>query len=235
METNITTIPTSPKKTTTETNVGLFSVTSVIDGDTIKVNIGGKVETLRLIGIDTPETVDPRKLVQCFGKEASEKAKELLSGKRVKLEADPTQGEYDKYNRLLRYVFLEDETNFNKMMILEGYAHEYTYVLPYKYQMEFKQAEKDAREAKRGLWADDTCAGDTTVAVPTTHSQTTPSSSPPAANTTTCDCESNTYNCTDFKTHQKAQALFDCCKIKKGTDVHNLDSDSDGVACESLP
>lgn len=132
-----------------------FSVTRVVDGDTIDVIIEGKTERLRLIGIDTPETVDPRKPVQCFGKEASKKAKQLLSNKTVKLESDPTQGERDKYGRLLRYVVLPDGQSFNKLMISEGYAYEYTYSTPYKYQTEYKQAQKDARIAKRGLW--DSC------------------------------------------------------------------------------
>lgn len=147
----------------TEPAADLFLVSSVVDGDTVKVNINGTVETLRLIGIDTPETVDPRKPVQCFGVEASNKARALLSGKMVRLEADPTQGERDVYGRLLRYVFLSDGTNFNKLMIEQGYAFEYTYNTPYKYQVEFKQAETYARINKLGLWADDTCAG---VAMP---------------------------------------------------------------------
>ena len=74
---------------------------------------------------------------------------------------DPSQGTFDKYGRTLAYVFLPDETFFNEYMISEGYGHEYTYNLPYKYQEEFKVAEKKAREEKKGLWADDTCAGDT--------------------------------------------------------------------------
>lgn len=139
----------------------VFAVVSVTDGDTIKVNINGKTETLRLIGIDTPETVDPRKTVQCFGKEASTKAKEMLTGKKVRLEGDTTQGERDKYQRLLRYVYLEDGTFFNKWMIENGFAHEYTYNQPYKFQSEFKEAEKTARENRRGLWGD-ICNGDTT-------------------------------------------------------------------------
>ncbi len=143
----------------------LYKVETVVDGDTIKVDMDGKSETLRLIGIDTPETVDPRKPVQCFGEEASKKAKETLTGKTVRLEADPTQGERDKYQRLLRYVYLEDGISFNKWMIDEGYAHEYTYQSnPYKYQADFKDAERSARENKKGLWNETTCNGDTTVA-----------------------------------------------------------------------
>ena len=98
--------------------------------------------------------------MECFGKEAADKAKEILERKRVRLENDPTQGERDKYDRLLRYIFLEDGTNFNKMMISEGYAFEYTYDFSYKYQKEFKDAEKEAQDKKKGLWATDTCSGE---------------------------------------------------------------------------
>ena len=127
-------------------------VLRVIDGDTIQVIINATKETVRLIGVDTPEPVDPRKPVQCFGKEASDFAKSLLTDKTIFLEADTTQGDRDKYQRLLRFVFLENGTNVNKLLISEGYAHEYTYHLPYKYQGEFKAAEIDAQENNRGLW-----------------------------------------------------------------------------------
>lgn len=138
-----------------------YEVARVVDGDTIDVSIDGKVERLRLIGINTPETVDPRKPVECFGTEASNKAKTLLSGKKVILESDSSQGERDKYDRLLRYVFLEDGTSFNLLMVKEGYAYEYTYDLPYKYQTSFKQAQKEAEVNKAGLWGD-TCNGKNT-------------------------------------------------------------------------
>jgi len=161
----------------TQPSSNLFSVIRVVDGDTIKVNINGTTETLRLIGINTPETVDPRKPVECFGIEASNKAKSLLIGKKVRLESDPTQGERGIYGRLLSYVWLEDGTFFNKKMISDGYAYEYTYNTPYKYQTEFKQAEKEARENKRGLWANNACSDytesssdDSSQAVPTDQS-----------------------------------------------------------------
>jgi len=146
---------------TTTGDESLYTVVKVIDGDTIDVVVQGKTERLRLIGVDTPETVDPRKTVQCFGVEASNKAKEILNGQRVKIEADVTQGNRDKYGRLLRYVFLADDTNFNQRMIEDGYAHEYTYNVPHKYQTDFMAAEKNAREKKLGLWSDETCAGNT--------------------------------------------------------------------------
>ena len=132
-------------------------VTRVVDGDTIIVNADGETQKIRLIGVDTPEVVDPRKLVQCFGEEASAKTKATLLNNRVRLESDSSQGDRDKYDRLLRYVFLEDGINFNLLLIKEGFAHEYTYRLPYKYQDQFKQAQKNARLQEKGLWAKGVC------------------------------------------------------------------------------
>src|SRR3712207_834205 len=92
-----------------------YEVVKVVDGDTLDVkNKEGITERLRLIGINTPETVDPRKPVECFGKEASNRAKTLLHGGTVTLEFDPTQDTRDKYGRLLAYVILPDGTNYNK-------------------------------------------------------------------------------------------------------------------------
>jgi endonuclease YncB( thermonuclease family) len=150
------------KNPTTDNEYVYYSISKVVDGDTIKININGKEETFRLIGIDTPETVDPRKVVQCFGVEASNKAKELLSGKKVRIETDSSQGTYDKYDRLLGYIYREDGLFYNKYMIEQGYAHEYTYSTPYKYQKEFKNAQKEAQDNNRGLWSPNTCNGDTT-------------------------------------------------------------------------
>lgn len=139
----------------------LYKVVKVVDGDTIDIYKDGKNVKVRLIGIDTPETVDPRRQAQCFGREASAEAHRLLDGSMVAIETDPSQDAYDKYGRLLAYVFLQDGTMVNQQMIAEGYAHEYTYHLPYKYQSDFKKAEKIARKLSNGLWAEDTCAGNT--------------------------------------------------------------------------
>lgn len=156
----------------------LYSVVSVVDGDTIKLNIDGTTKTIRLIGMDTPETVDPRKPVQCFGKEASNKAKELLVGRSVRIEVDASQDTLDKYGRMLGYVFRDDGLFYNKYMIEQGFAHEYTYNIPYKYQSEFKAVEKLARENQRGLWSPDTCNGDTTSASESSGTQTAPATMP---------------------------------------------------------
>ena len=206
---------------------GFFLVTKVIDGDTIDVEINEKKETIRLIGIDTPEEVDPRKPVQCFAKEASNKAKEVLTGKSVRLEADTASGERDKYNRLLRYVFLEDQTNFNKMMVKEGYAYEYTYQnVSYKYQQEFKQAEKDARENKRGLWAEEKCSGKTSSLPSDTKTALTQSPTAPVI-TGSWTCAGKT-KCTQMTNCEEAYFYLKNCALTK------LDKDGDGVPCESI-
>lgn len=121
--------------------------TRVIDGDTIVLD---GTENIRLIGVDTPETKDPRKPVQYFGQEAYEFTKKLVEGKKVRLEYD--QDRTDKYDRTLAYVFLEDGTFVNAEIILQGYGHAYT-EFPFKYLEEFRLFEKQARESEIGLWA----------------------------------------------------------------------------------
>lgn len=130
-----------------------YVVDRVIDGDTIVLNIRGTAEKVRLIGLDTPEVVDSKKPVQCYGQEASAEANAILDGKVVRFEADPTQGTYDVYHRLLGYVFLPDGTNVEEYMIKNGFGREYTYRLPYKYQKQFKAAQVQAKAAGVGLWS----------------------------------------------------------------------------------
>ncbi|RJR14857.1 hypothetical protein C4579_03610 [Candidatus Microgenomates bacterium] len=126
-------------------------VKRVVDGDTIELTNG---ETVRYIGIDTPESVAPGKPVECFAQEASNKNKELVEGKIVKLEKDVS--ETDRYGRLLRFVYVDD-IFVNEYLVKEGYAHPATFPPDVKYQEMFKQAETEARENERGLWGT-TCA-----------------------------------------------------------------------------
>lgn len=121
-------------------------VARVIDGDTVELDTGEKV---RYIGMDTPETVDPRKPVQCFGAEAARRNGELVEGKLVVLRKDIS--ERDKYGRLLRYVWAGN-TFVNLELVKEGYATAFTFTPDVKYASDFVAAEKEAREAKRGLW-----------------------------------------------------------------------------------
>lgn len=143
----------------TGTQKGLLRVTKVVDGDTIEVEVAGKTEKIRMLGVNTPETVDPRRPVECYGKEASDHAKLILADASVELVADASQGDADKYGRLLRYVVMADGTDFGRTMIQDGYAYEYTYDKPYARQAEYKAAQAEAQAQKRGLWAQETCGG----------------------------------------------------------------------------
>lgn len=124
-------------------------VVRVIDGDTIEVQIGERLEPVRLIGIDTPESVRPGTPVECFGWEASAYTKSQLSGASVQLERDIT--DRDKYRRLLRYVW-KDGVLINQRLVAEGYAQVYTYPPDVKYDALLREAQEDARQAARGLW-----------------------------------------------------------------------------------
>ncbi len=124
-------------------------VTRVVDGDTIHVEMGGKDYRLRYIGIDTPETVDPRRPVGCFGREASERNRQLVEGRTVGLEKDVS--ETDSCGRLLRYVWVDDQM-VNGALVEEGYALAATYPPDVRYSGVFASLQAQAREGKRGLW-----------------------------------------------------------------------------------
>lgn len=206
----------------------LYEVVKVVDGDTLSVLIDGEKETIRLIGLNTPETVDPRRPVECFGLEASKKAKELLTGRKVFLEEDLTQGSRDKYNRLLRYAFRDDGLFYNLWMIENGYAYEYTYDTPYKYAEQFKSAQRIAQDKKIGLWGKETCSGQkinkAEKEVETKANNTSPNSPQGVGD----------KDCSDFTTQTDAQNFF-LAQGGPNSDPHKLDSDGDGNVCESLP
>jgi micrococcal nuclease len=144
------------------------TVIRVVDGDTVDVQTAdGRTERLRLIGMDTPEVVDPRTPVQCFGREASSRAHELLDGQSVGLELDSSQGERDRFGRMLAYLWLPDGRNLGEVMIADGFAHEYTYDQPYVYRDAFKAAQDAAMVNQVGLWSAATCNGDTQQAADT--------------------------------------------------------------------
>jgi len=204
----------------------LVKMAKVIDGDTIVLETG---ETLRYIGIDAPEVSRGQ---GCFANEARQANEELVLGKRVRLEKDIS--EKDRYNRLLRYVWVSSESGqgeifVNKFLVQEGFAKASTYPPDVKYQALFREAEQEAREDRRGLWGK--CSNE----VPKV-----PEVSPSSAKSTRgeevpkWECSANVYNCSDFSTQLDAQAAYEACG---GTskDVHELDRDGDGKVCESLP
>jgi micrococcal nuclease len=135
--------------TTSATAVNGIPVISVVDGDTIKVKIGSKEETVRVIGADTPETVHPSQPVEPYGLEASAYTKKRLTGQQVRLELDVE--ERDRYGRLLAYVWLGDEL-VNATLIKEGYAQVLTIPPNVKYADRFVALQREAWENQRGLW-----------------------------------------------------------------------------------
>jgi micrococcal nuclease len=124
----------------------------VIDGDTIEVRLDGKEQRVRYIGINTPESVDPRRPVERFGKEAAERNRQLVQGKTVRLERDVS--ETDRHGRLLRYVWV-DGALVNETLAQEGFARAVSYPPDVKYQERLRAAERAARAANRGQWRAD--------------------------------------------------------------------------------
>lgn len=124
----------------------LATVLRVVDGDTVELSDGRKV---RYIGVDTPELHHPTKGVQCFGKEAMEKNKELVEGKTIKMKKDVS--ETDRYKRLLRYVWVND-VFVNEYLAREGYALQATFPPDVKYAELFRSAAEEARLQNKGLW-----------------------------------------------------------------------------------
>lgn len=123
-----------------------YLVERVVDGDTIELKIDGKIESVRLIGIDAPEKNE------CYVNEATEELKKILQNKNVRLESDSSQNDRDKYDRLLQYIYLDDETLVNEKLVKEGIAKEYTYKIPYRFQKDFLNYQNLAKEEKLGLW-----------------------------------------------------------------------------------
>lgn len=208
----------------------LVKVTRVIDGDTIEIE-GGK--HVRFIGIDTPETVHPSKPVQCYGKEASAKTKELLEGQEIKLEKDVS--EVDRYGRLLRYIW-KGNTLVNELLVKEGYAQVSTYPPDVKYQDRFLAAQKDARDNNRGLWS--ACQTSTEVTQPASSPTVKPAvksadtfytpsptvSSGSSGGSYTCNCSKT---CGEMSSCAEAQYQLNVCGCTA------RDADHDGVACDS--
>lgn len=228
-------------------------VMRVIDGDTIEVGVGGKKTSVRIIGVDAPETNGPP---LCYGQEASAEAAKLIerAGGRVLLERDVS--ETDRYGRLLRYVWLDHPDGrrmLNEELVKSGYAQVTTYPPDVKYEEMFLAAERIAKAERRGLWGacesfgaplptpirpprpTPTVPPIVDVPAPTARRGTEPTPDIPApSGGLRYDPNGPDRDCGDFSTHDEAQRFF----IAAGgpeRDPHKLDRDSDGVACETLP
>jgi micrococcal nuclease len=185
-------------------------VTRVVDGDTIEVRLDGAIVDVRLIGIDTPETVAPGTPVACFGPEASAFTTERLAGREVHLEVDVET--FDRYGRLLAYVWIGDEL-FNESLVDEGYAVVTTYPPNVAYVDRFVAAQRRAREAGRGFWS--ACApggGSGVERCDPAYPDVCIPSPPPDL-----DC---------------ADVVFRRFRVE-ATDPHNFDGDHNGLGCEA--
>jgi micrococcal nuclease len=133
-----------------------------VDGDTVVAKMDGEQDEvkIRLLGVNTPESVDPRRPVECFGKEASAYTGKRTEGKRVRLDADPQADNVDKYGRFLRTIVLEDGTDVNAELVREGYAYAYvSFPMTAARKTSLKKLQSEAEAAKRGLWNPKTCNG----------------------------------------------------------------------------
>jgi micrococcal nuclease len=209
------------------------TVIEVVDGDTVRVELSTGIETVRIIGIDTPEVVHPSKPEGCFGAEASAFAKATLDGQAVTLELDPTQDKRDRFDRLLAHVRVGDAL-YASEAIAGGYGIHYVYDRPSIHASELDAAETEAREANLGIWA--SCEGRVDLPIvaepvdaPGTIDDT--DADPPAGS----DCHPSYHPCVPDVGHD-----LDCGDIGfpvaiVGPDEYRLDgSDHDERGCESF-
>jgi micrococcal nuclease len=198
-------------------------VERVIDGDTIRVRARGFQDTVRLIGIDTPETRHPARGVECFGPQASARAARLLApGRAVALRGDPTQAVRDRYGRLLAYVYADSRrgaASVNRALVASGHARVYVHGgVRFRYADAFEAAQRAARRAARGLWGPP-CDG----------RREAPRRAAPASG---CD-PAYAGACIP-----PPPPDLDCADIPErrfrsvGADPHRLDGDGNGIACE---
>lgn len=195
-----------------------YKVISVIDWDTIKIDYNWVQTNIRMIWIDSPESNPTRYwYVECYWDEAKKYLTSLIEWKKIELEIDSTQWEKDKYWRLLAYIIYSWE-NINQKMIEDWYAREYTYNLPYKYQSEFKQSQKNASEKNIWLWSESTCNWER---------KNIDEEKKTESNNNSYSCNQKKY-CTEMNSCEEAKYHLFQCWIK------TLDSDKDWIPCEKL-
>jgi micrococcal nuclease len=193
----------------------LLPVVGVSDGDTIKVGVAGRTERVRVIGIDTPELAGR----ECYAQQAASRMQSLVQGRSVRLVADPTQDDRDRYDRLLRHVVLADGRSVAQLLIAGGYGREYTYDRPYRGRADHLAAQASAKQARRGLWGP-TCSGGTPV--PLVHP--TPSSS------SSCLIKGNISSEGEKIYHLPGQQYYDVTKISLATGERWFCSEQQAVA-----
>lgn len=186
---------------------GLVLVTSVVDGDTLKVRLGGVTERIRVIGIDTPELRGG----ECYAQQASSRMQSLVQSKKVRLVRDRTQDDRDRYGRLLRHVQLADGRQVAKLLIAGGFGDEYTYDRAYAGQAAYRAAENAARKAGKGIWSSGCLA-------------------PPSAAPGKCVIKGNIASDGEKIYHLPGQQFYTVTKITESKGERWFCSESDAVA-----
>ena len=204
--------------TNTKREVGI--VKSIIDGDTIAVEINGTDYVVRYIGVDSPEPP-----VDTFAEEASIENEKLVLGKTVTLIMDTS--EVDRFDHLLRYVIVDD-VFVNETMVRVGLAKAVSYPPDTACLNTFREAQGIAEMGLLGMWAS------TFVDPESREDSTLPTATAPPGGTSVCNCSID-YNCSDFSTHSEAQACFSSCGGSSTYNWSGMDGDHDGRSCESLP
>ena len=233
-----------------------YPVVGIADGDTITVRVDGGKQKVRLIGLDTPETRKPGVPVQCFGKEASSHMQSLVQSKKVQLVADSSQGDRDRYGRLLRHVYVAGATNVALAQIEGGFGREYTYDGPYQHRLEYLAAQHRAKTSRRGTWGPP-CNGfheaDAAAAkppasdasrpgAPSTAPAPPPSAAPPAMPTApaapaaprtgeaACAIKGNVNSKGDKIAHLPGSATYDATRITPGKGERMFCSTAEALA-----
>ena len=207
------------------------TVVEVVDGDTIRVELPSGIETVRIIGIDTPEVVRPTEPEACYGAEASAFAKEALDGQAVTLELDPTQDERDRYDRLLAHVFVGDEL-YAAEAIAGGYGIHYVYEDPSVHAAELDAAADGARDGGLGIWT--ACEGRVDLPLVAEPAEQPAPVDDPAPNGPVGDiCHPSYDPCVPNVGHDLDCGDIGFAVTVIGPDEYRLDRDHDGGGCES--
>jgi micrococcal nuclease len=226
----------SPSPSVAPTSAGLSGVvTEVVDGDTIRVELPAGIETVRIIGIDTPEVVHPTQPEACYGAEATAFATTTLDGQTVTLEVDRTQDEWDKFDRLLAHVYVGDDL-YTAAAIAGGFGIHYIYEVPSIHAAELDAAAAEARAEGRGIWA--SCEGRVDLPkvapIPVVGPEATQAPKTEPAATPEAGCHPSYEPCVPDVGRD-----LDCSDIGFevaviGPDEYRLDGeDNDGRGCES--
>lgn len=197
---------------------GTYPVIAVIDGDTFKIRIGTKIESVRILGIDAPETSTLRTgSTECYGKESTTFASLSLIGKSVRISRDFTQDPRDKYGRILANVFLSNGSLYAEKAVLSGSAYRYVYAnKPVLYDARLLKAEAIAKKNSVGVW--EKCQR---------KEISKPLISPPKRDNG-FDCSIKKTICAQMISCQEAKFYLNSCGISR------LDGDKDGMPCETI-